>query len=645
MDTQLNGIFQTLLESVNITLTAGTVVIAVSLLLYNLSRNLRNRVARSSGIVLGCVTFAYLCDSFITLGPDPAIQAIALRLQWLGIAFIPAAMFHLSDALLATTGLPSRGRRRRIVRILYLFSSAIFVLAILTDTIVSTQQIGRDVTFVAEEFFFVYVLFFATANMVAFINVQRARHRCLTRSTERRMAYLQIAILTPAFGIFPYSGILETNDENWLIFLLLINIANLVVILMLIFLSYPLSFFGSNKPDRVVKVELLRFLLRGPGTGLLALGTIEFTSQATRIFGLRGEDFMPFAVVGVVLFWQWTIDLAMPGLEKWLVYNQEDDEQMSKLQDLSERLLTRNDLVRMVEATLEATCDSMRVSQAFAASINDGELQIVSSVGTDDEENEWLHNQQAEWLAMLADIAEADEPIFLEWNDYLISPLYSVRANGSSGNANVLIGIMGIRATPELLDTDDDLEKVLATYRHRIEVTLDDTMIQSEIFAALEGLLPQISTTRARADEIEYRAGRQSPRAEVAPHYDDFVEQVRAALRHYWGGPGISRSKLIELQIVQKELHQSDSSVQALRNVLQMAIDKLRPESPRSMTGPEWTLFNIIELRFIERKKVRDVARRMSMSESDLYRKQRLAIEAVANMMLELERESLIISD
>jgi hypothetical protein len=44
-------------------------------------------------------------------------------------------------------------------------------------------------------------------------------------------------------------------------------------------------------------------------------------------------------------------------------------------------------------------------------------------------------------------------------------------------------------------------------------------------------------------------------------------------------------------------------------------------------------------MRFIEGKKVRDVARRMSLSEPDLYRKQRLAIEALADVLIEMERE------
>ncbi|MDQ7035696.1 MAG: hypothetical protein Q9P01_12930 [Anaerolineae bacterium] len=116
---------------------------------------------------------------------------------------------------------------------------------------------------------------------------------------------------------------------------------------------------------------------------------------------------------------------------------------------------------------------------------------------------------------------------------------------------------------------------------------------------------------------------------------------MRAALRHYWGGAGITRSRLLELQIVQAELEKTDTPIQAMRNIIHEALERLRPDGERSLTGPEWTLYNIIDLRFIEGRKVRDVARRMSISEPDLYRKQRLAIESIADSILTMERESL----
>ena len=51
-------------------------------------------------------------------------------------------------------------------------------------------------------------------------------------------------------------------------------------------------------------------------------------------------------------------------------------------------------------------------------------------------------------------------------------------------------------------------------------------------------------------------------------------------------------------------------------------------------------LFNILEMKFVEGRKVREVATRLAMSEADLYRKQRVAIEEVARIILDMERQT-----
>jgi hypothetical protein len=51
-------------------------------------------------------------------------------------------------------------------------------------------------------------------------------------------------------------------------------------------------------------------------------------------------------------------------------------------------------------------------------------------------------------------------------------------------------------------------------------------------------------------------------------------------------------------------------------------------------------LYNILEMKFLEGRKVRDVALRLAMSEADLYRKQRVAVEAVAGAIAQMEKEA-----
>jgi hypothetical protein len=120
----------------------------------------------------------------------------------------------------------------------------------------------------------------------------------------------------------------------------------------------------------------------------------------------------------------------------------------------------------------------------------------------------------------------------------------------------------------------------------------------------------------------------------------DFSDWVRDALRDYWGGPKLTDSELLQLTIVWREMEESEdpNPVRALRSVLTRAIENLKPESQRSLTTTEWILYNILEMRFLQGRKVRDVALRLAMSESDLYRKQRIAIEEVARQIAEMER-------
>lgn len=639
-----NTLLVTALSGVNEILAAGIVIIATSLLLYNLTRNLDNRVARTSGAVLASVTFAYIIDVYLALGPSNTIAEFSARLQWVGLAFIPSTLFHLSDALLATTGLPSRGRRRLVVRILYLVSIAFIFAAIFTDNLITPTVTSSGILLYAQivSLFPIYSLFFVGLCIATFVNLDRARRRCLTASSKRRMAYLQFAILTPALGIFPYSALIPKTNDISLVVQLFVNITNVIVIIMLVFLSYPLSFFGSDVPDRVVKVELLRFLLRGPGTALVLLGVIVGTGRASDVMSLPADDFLPFGMIAAVLLWQWGIHLALPYLENWLIYGDEDDEQLTKLQDLSDKMLTRNDLLQLLGATLESMCDYLRTDLAFVLTINPDSAELIQTTRDSDAKAiDWSAKTQD--LLALADQTDrvTGRSAFQEWQDWYLVPLYSNRANGSTDSTLSLIGFLGIQTekNPIFLIDEQDTDLLYNTYVARIEQTLDDLMLQEEIYASLEGLLPQLTTTRSRDDRIEYLPGRTpiQPTSDL-PDDDELYEQVRAALRHYWGGPGITRSRLFDLQVVQNALDDADSAVQALRNVLQSALEQLRPESERSATAVEWTLYNIIDLRFVEGKKVRDVARRMSMSEADLYRKQRLAIEELAKIIITMEK-------
>ena len=121
----------------------------------------------------------------------------------------------------------------------------------------------------------------------------------------------------------------------------------------------------------------------------------------------------------------------------------------------------------------------------------------------------------------------------------------------------------------------------------------------------------------------------------------EFTNLVRDALAHYWGGPKLSDSPLLGLKSV-KRLRDSQgiSPTKALQLVLRQAIDNTRPNLEMvSLSSSESLLYNILDLRFIQGRKIRDTADRLALSESDLYRKQRVAIDEVARQLTLMEEQ------
>ncbi|MBE9478617.1 MAG: hypothetical protein IMY80_01520, partial [Chloroflexi bacterium] len=172
-------------------LTAGNTITAFSLLLYALTFNLRERVARSLAVLLACVTIVYFGDVLVATTHSPGEAEVWLRLQWLGISFVPAAYLQLSDALLAATGRPSRGRRSRLVGLSYLLSGLTLAGVAFTRLIAADVVINEAVEYLRPGPLFPLFSLFLLINLIlAGYNYGRAYKRCLTRSSKRRMRYL-----------------------------------------------------------------------------------------------------------------------------------------------------------------------------------------------------------------------------------------------------------------------------------------------------------------------------------------------------------------------------------------------------------------------------------------------------------------------
>jgi hypothetical protein len=164
--------------------------------------------------------------------------------------------------------------------------------------------------------------------------------------------------------------------------------------------------------------------------------------------------------------------------------------------------------------------------------------------------------------------------------------------------------------------------------------------MQQQVFASLEALTPQVEMIQRLRAAARYDGTVVLTSEELSLEDRDVSRWVKDALSHYWGGPKLSQSPLLRLEIVKRALAENGGNpTNALRAILQEAIERVRPEGERRFTG-EWILYNILDMKFMEGRKVREIALRLAMSEADLYRKQRVAIETVAKAILTMEKEA-----
>lgn len=627
-----------LLASFNQILTAAVVVTAVSLLLYSLTFNLHDRVARSFSGILGAASAVFLGDVLASLSADMNTAGAWLRVQWLGIAFLPPAYLHLSDALLETTGLPSRGRRRAAVRIGYALAAAWFAAAAFTEWVVTAPTIeGGTQHLQPGPLFLVFSLFFVLGSAVAWANVYRSYARCLTSATRRRMSYLLVASITLPFSVFPYLLLVggQSATLHPFIFWFFSVTGNMVAGAMLILMAYTTAFFGTAQADRVIKGRLFQWVLRGPFVASAVLAAMVLVGRATRFVGMEGSQLVPVAVIGVLLLVQFVITLVRVPLERWLFYGGSADRvDVRRLQLLEERLLTAGDAEQFLESVVAAVCDLLRVPSAFVASVSDDGARVEARVGTDAPPEEAAGLSQA----MIQNGASAPQPgALFVWDGYWVMPLHARSEADGLARPNEVLGLLALRARAPQPDLTPDETQTLEVLAERAAAALEDRRLQRNVFAALDSLLSQVDRLQRLRAAARYSSTQVlKPDAAVTP---DLVQSVRDALTQYWGGPKLTNSPLLKLRVAEQALRAHDgNAANALRAVLRDAMERLKPEGQRKFTA-EWILYNILEMKFMQRKMVREVAMRLAVSEADLYRKQRVAIEQVAHTIAQMEQE------
>jgi hypothetical protein len=630
----LNGLI-----SLNQILTAGIVITAFSLLLYALTFNLRDRVARAFAAVMACVTAVYFGAAVVSTLHDLAEAALWLRLQWVGIAFIPAAYLQFSDALLATTGQPSRGRRRHSILILYTTATVFLVAAVLTDLLVHDGAVESNVAHLAAgPLFPVFVAYYLGTLIWAGWTFWRAFKRCQTSTTRRRMVYLMASAAAPVIGTFPF--VLFTRQAALIhpvVFWLISVVVSSAVGVLSVGMAYTVAYFGVTLPDRIIKGRLFQWLLRGPVVASLLLTVFVIVNRYGPRLGFYDPLALPFFLVGAVLLLQFVITLVRLPLERLLFYGSAQTE-LRRLQILEERLLTPGDLAQFLEAVLAGLCDALRSPTAFLAAFGeDGKVEYEVSVGARQSAGiAWPPLEALHAAPLVAAPAGADglapAVTLYEWGEYWLMPLHQLMTGEP-------MGLLGLRRAPEAAALTAEELAALEVVAARVTSALEDRRLQREVSIAVDRLLPRMEAIQRLRAAAAFSGLAPADTANRVVSDPDLAQFVKDALSHYWGGPKLTNSPLLQLRVVERALRDhDDNAVNALRAVLREAVERLKPEGQHKFTT-EWILYNILDMKFLQNRRVREVAMRLAMSEADLYRKQRVAVDEVAQAIRVMEQE------
>lgn len=638
----LNGLV--VLAFINLILSSAIVITAFSLLGYVLTHNFRSSVAQAFSVLLACVLLVYACDIIIPRVEGAEAVVTWLRVQWIGIAMVPAAYLHFSDALLRSTRHFSR-RRQWVVAGSYVFSAALVLLALFTDAVVSDGDVRWEISHLsAGPLFPLFVAYFVATALYGAYNVIRARRRCLTPALRRRMLYLAASFAAPGMGVFPYlivsAGLATHLGPAPVIFLAML--ASVLVGTMLVVMAYTVAYYGVLTPDRVIRHDLIHYLLRAPILGTLVIIVMLVIPRVELILGLPRDTALIFVVVGMIVIGQLGLGLSRPYLDR-LIFRQ-DREELAWIQTLDRRLLTSSDLRQFLSNILVSLCELLRVDAGFVLVQTAEGLRIEANIGNPELARRFSASPEAQvaWRDLDQKSYER-EPQFYDDGEFWFCPL-------RSEDGDKMLGLLAVRGRSRQVEMDEEEATEATKLLAQAAAAIADRYVQEGVFATLQRILPDLERIQEWRSELRYApplpaepAAAEEPETTPAenaspPANHALYTWVKDALSHYWGGPKLSESPLAGLRLVRRALaaHEGNAA-RAVRAVLREAIERQRPVGERKLTASEWLLYNILDMRFIQGQRVRDIALRLSMSESDLYRKQRAAVAEVARTLAEME--------
>jgi hypothetical protein len=459
-------------------------------------------------------------------------------------------------------------------------------------------------------------------------NMLRVVRRSATRTSQRRLFYLMAGAAAPALTsiLFLFHGNLTLAshpDFFWLVSI----IASVITGFFLIVMAYVVSYFGLNWTERAVKSRLLRWMLRGPFVAAIVLGMTTIVRRFGESQGVPNFFLVPVVMVAGFLVLEYAITLASPYLEKAFFWG-EDRADLEVIQSLQDRMLTGKDLDQFLEMVSASICDRLQVKAGFIAVLEGGKIdrviqtgdkKMLTSLNLDDSILQEIDNQANE-----------------EAEFQSLGELYIIRLQHANGNGNkILLGVCGfLKYDPERVEEED--LKAVRLLIDRATTALKDRAYQQQVLRSITSLqleVDYIQDLRASASYNQQRIYNSESHSIPV----EMTDWVKDALTHYWGGPKLTNNPLMNLKVVEAASEANEGNrVNALRSIIKEAIEKIRPEGERKFTS-DWLLYNILDLKFLQGKKAREVARKLSVSEADLYRKQKIALENVAQVIADME--------
>jgi len=442
------------------------------------------------------------------------------------------------------------------------------------------------------------------------------------------LLYLMAGGAAPALTsiLFLFHGNL-TLANHFDFYWILSIIASVITGFFLIVMAYVVSFFGLNWTDRAIKSRLLRWMLRGPLVAAIVLAMTTIVRRFGEYQGVPNFFLVPVVMVAVILLLEYAITLASPYLEKVFFWG-EDRADLEVIQSLQDRMLTGKDLDQFLETISASICDRLQVKAGFIAVLEGGKIDRVIQTG----------DKKTLTTLSLDDsmLEEIDDQASEETDFQTLGELNVVRLEHTNGNGNKkLLGVCGfLKYDPEKVE-EEDLQAV-RLLTDRATIALKDRAYQQQVLRSITSLqleVDYIQDLRASASYNQQRI--YNPNIRSVP--DEMTDWVKDALTHYWGGPKLTNNPLMNFKVVESASEANEGNrVNALRSIIKEAIEKIRPEGERKFTS-DWLLYNILELKFLQGKKVREVARKLAVSEADLYRKQKVALESVAQVIANME--------